>query len=56
MAETERIKHVSAKEFKQLLKDKRIRGASLNDVEGTHHKRTLYVHPNTGELYVEIPT
>lgn len=43
---------VTVEEFKRLLSEKKIRPASLEDVHGTHHKRTLYKHPNTGQLYV----
>jgi hypothetical protein len=44
---------VGVEEFKSLLQNKKIRPASLNDVEGTHHKRKLYKHPNTGQWFVE---
>ncbi len=49
-----REKKITAEEFKQLLRDKQIRPASLEDVYGTHHKRSLYKHPNTGAWFVEI--
>lgn len=50
----ERVKQVSAEEFKQLLTGKRIRPASLDDVYGTHHKRPLYRHPNTQQYFVAV--
>ena len=51
----DRIKHVSETGFKHmLLRDKIIRPASLEDVYGTHHKRSLYRHPNTKQIYVQI--
>lgn len=49
-----RLKDVSVEEFKALLISKKIRPASLQDVEGLHHKRNLYRHPNTKEYYVEV--
>ena len=49
-----REKKITAEEFKQLLQNKQIRPASLEDVYGTHHKRPLYRHPNTGAWFVEI--
>lgn len=48
-----RQKVVSKDEFIALLRNGKIRPASLEDVYGTHHKRTLYRHPNTGEWFVE---
>ena len=45
---------VSVEEFKRLLKAKEIRPASKDDVFGTHHKRPLYKHPNTGQYYVKV--
>lgn len=49
-----RVKTVSALEFRRLLAAKRIRPASLEDVYGTHHKRSLYRHPVTNQYYVEV--
>lgn len=49
-----RLKKVTIVEFKTMLLNKEIRGASLEDVYGTHHKRDLYKHPHTGQLYVKI--
>ncbi len=49
-----RERKVSAEEFKRLLADKLIRPASLQDVEGLHHKRPLYSHPNTKQYFVQI--
>lgn len=43
---------VTSEEFKALLQDKKIRPASLEDVSGTHHKRALFKHPNTGQWFV----
>lgn len=44
---------VSPEEFKQLLIERAIRPASLEDVHHTHHQRKLYRHPNTGQYYVQ---
>ena len=49
-----RLKTVTEEEFKLLLRAKKIRPASLEDVHGTHHSRPLYKHPRTGEFYVEV--
>lgn len=49
-----RLKEVSVEEFKKLLNQKLIRPASLQDVEGLHHQRDLYKHPNTGQYYVAV--
>jgi hypothetical protein len=49
-----RLKKATEEEFKKLLQDKKIRPASLQDVEGLHHKRALYKHPRTGQYYVEV--
>lgn len=49
-----RLLEVSVEEFKKLLTQRKIRPASLEDVNGTHHKRPLYRHPNTGQYYVSI--
>lgn len=54
-SEQNRIKIVSEYTFRRLIKDGRIRGASLNDIHGTHHTRNLYEHPRTKQLYVEMP-
>jgi hypothetical protein len=43
---------ISVHGFKRLLELKLIRPASLDDVQGTHHKRDLYRHPNTRAWYV----
>lgn len=48
-----RVKSITEQEFKQILFAKLIRPASLEDVHGTHHKRTLYRHPRTGQHFVE---
>ena len=50
----DRIQSVSTEEFVALLHTKQIRPASLDDVQGTHHKRALYKHPNTGQFYVKV--
>ena len=50
-----RTKVVTPDEFRALLKAKLIRAASLYDVEGTHHTRPLYRHPNTGDWFVAVP-
>jgi predicted HTH domain antitoxin len=47
-----RLVEVSVEHFKQLLRDRLIRIASEYDVEGIHHNRALYQHPNTGAWYV----
>lgn len=44
---------VDEEEFRALLLARRIRPASLDDVEGTHHRRALYRHPRTNQWYVE---
>lgn len=44
----------SPREFAKLLHAKMIRGASLEDVLGTHHDRPLYQHPHTFEWFVQI--
>jgi hypothetical protein len=49
-----RLVDVSVEEFKKLLLSKKIRPASLEDVNGTHHKKKLYKHPNTGQYYVAV--
>jgi hypothetical protein len=49
-----RLVDVSVEEFKKLLLSKKIRLASLEDVHGTHHKRKLYKHPNTGQYYAAV--
>lgn len=49
-----RTKSVTVEEFKRLLAAKLIRPASLDDVYGTHHKRTLYRHPNTKQYFVAV--
>ena len=45
---------VTPEQFRALLAGKMIRGASLDDVLGTHHQRPLYMHPTTGEWYVAV--
>lgn len=54
MSKTKRLKAIDTETFKALLAMKRIRPASLEDVYGTHHKRALYQHPNTGAYYVSV--
>ena len=49
-----RIKKISEEKFKQLLLNKEIRLASLDDVNGTHHKRPLYRHPRTDQFYTTV--
>lgn len=49
-----RVKTISSSEFRSLLLSKKIRAASLEDVNGTHHKRALCRHPNTGQWYVWV--
>jgi len=46
---------VTSEQFRRLLAVKAIRPASLDDVLGTHHKRSLYRHPNTGAYFVAVP-
>lgn len=43
---------ITVEEFKAMLSAKLIRPATVQDVEGLHHKRNLYKHPNTGQWYV----
>jgi len=50
-----RLRHITPKQFKALLFAGLIRPASLNDVEGTQHKRPLYRHPNTHQFFVASP-
>jgi hypothetical protein len=52
MAGMSRETKVTPEEFIALLRGKLIRPASLEDVNGTHHKRALYKHPNTGQWFV----
>lgn len=47
-----RVQQVTELQFKVLLSNGDIRAASLDDVEGTHHKRALYRHPRTGQWFV----
>jgi hypothetical protein len=54
MLNNKRILTVSVAEFKRLLETKHIRPASLEDVNGTHHTRALYRHPNTKQWYVAV--
>lgn len=49
-----RLQQVTVDEFKRLLAEKRIRPASLEDVNGTHHQRPLYKHPNTQQYWVQV--
>lgn len=49
-----RLKETTVEEFKEMLKAKKIRPASLEDVNGTHHSRPLYKHPNTGQYYTQV--
>ena len=51
---TNRIKVISVDEFKHLLINNLIRLASLQDVEGIHHQRPLFRHPNTGAYYTTV--
>ena len=48
-----RVQQVTELQFKVLLANDKIRAASLDDVEGTHHQRPLYRHPRTGQWFVE---
>lgn len=48
------VTSVTEAEFRELLRHKRIRPASLEDVHGTHHRRALYRHPNTHQYYVAV--
>lgn len=50
----ERLKSISEAKFRELLRKKFIRPASLEDVNGTHHTRPLYRHPKTNQYYVQI--
>lgn len=50
-----RPRAITPEQFIALLRAKRIRPASLQDVEGLHHKRPLYLHPNTKQPWVEVP-
>lgn len=43
---------VTKEEFKALMTNRQIRPASLQDVEGIHHQRPLYQHPNTKQWWV----
>lgn len=48
-----RVQQVTELQFKVMLANDKIRAASLDDVEGTHHQRPLYRHPRTGQWFVE---
>lgn len=48
-----RLQHVSVDEFKQMVNDRTIRSACMEDILGTHHQKPLYRHPNTGHLWVQ---
>lgn len=48
-----RLKTVSTEEFKQMVNNRTIRSASMEDILGTHHQKPLYQHPNTGYLWVQ---
>lgn len=50
----QRERHFSVDGFKKLLADKKIRPASIDDMYGTHHKRPLVKHPNTGDWFVYV--
>jgi hypothetical protein len=49
-----RLQSITPDEFRRMLEAKQIRGASLEDVLGTHHKRALYRHPNTQQYFVAV--
>ena len=49
-----RLRVVTETEFREMLVAKLIRPASLDDVNGTHHKRNLYLHPRTQQYYVAV--
>ena len=49
-----RLKDIELDEFKRSLRLGLIRPASLDDVMGTHHNRSLYRHPNTNQYYVDV--
>lgn len=51
---TRPVTPATAEEFRELLRNKRIRPASLEDVCGTHHRRALYRHPNTQQYWVAV--
>ena len=51
---TYRTKKLSEEEFKQMLLNKEIRPATLDDVTGTHHKRPLYKHPRTKQFFTTV--
>lgn len=52
MTPTKRLVAVTEQEFRTLLGSKLIRPASLEDVRGTHHSRSLYRHPRTKQYWV----
>lgn len=54
MSPETRLVQTTVEEFKELLKAGKIRPASLEDVNGTHHTRALYKHPNTKAWFVAI--
>ena len=43
---------ITEAKFKELLRAKKVRPASLEDVNGTHHRRPLVKHPRTGQWFV----
>lgn len=49
-----RLQVVTETEFREMLLAKLIRPASLEDVNGTHHKRNLYLHPRTQQYFVAV--
>ena len=49
-----RVLDVTTEEFIRLLQGKVIRPASLDDVHGTHHKRSLFRHPTTRQFFVAV--
>jgi len=49
-----RLKKISEEEFKRMLLAKEIRPASLHDVAGTQHQRSLFEHPRTGQFYTTV--
>jgi len=48
------VRHMDKDTFKQLLQEKKIRPASLEDVWGTQHDRPIYAHPNTGQPFTTV--
>lgn len=50
-----KVHDIDAETFRKWLKEKQIRGATLQDVSGDQHGRPCFRHPNTGAPFVSMP-